>query len=189
MSKLWNLSRAFRSPQMVFPGTGGFTGPAQLLDIVVFTEEMNRLSVMQNVRFGFDIQNSATGGVTTSLNHPEPGAGFFHVPLLWLVAYDGVANIAIDAAFVATASALDPWGRYSSTTQLFSNVRAVAGRPANVPVIPYMRGHNLRATFNNPAAASSVSSNLWFLECPAECCTLEMWRGLQGNYTGQVALP
>jgi len=185
----WGITRFLRAPQTGFPGTTAFTGPTAVLDAAVFNEHLFRLSVMQNVRFAFDFQQAATGGAATTLTHPEPGAGLIHIPVAWQIIYDGAVNIAVDLQFAATTSPLDPWGRWSSVNVAWGSCRVVVNRPATPQAPPYMRGMQLRASFPAPAGATNVSSGLIFIEVPAECCTLDTWRGAGQNYVHNSPMP
>jgi hypothetical protein len=165
-----------RNLAALFPGAGGWVGPSLIRDDITMVEHFFRASIGQDLRFKFDTQTVGTGaGGTVSLQHPEPPAGFFHLPVNWSTMYDGAAAITVRAQLIATASPPDTWGTWVTGTQ---DLQAVAGRASKfvkMSALPYMRATQLQATFVATAAAANVQSNLFVIELPAELCTIELW--------------
>jgi hypothetical protein len=188
------FTRVFRNLAMCFPGTGSWQGPDIVSGTVAFTEPLFRPSVCQNLVFRTDVQSAATGGANTSLTHPEPATGLIHVPIQWMVQYDGGANILCIAVLIRTGNPFDPWGGWAAVNQSIGGTRVgsvTAGQndPVLMSAFPYMRGHQLRANFPSPAAATNVISTLVFIEMPIELATIDTWKPLANNLVYSRNLP
>lgn len=183
------FSRVFRNLAMCFPGTGSWQGPDVVGGTVAFTEPLFRPSVCQNLIFRSDQQSAATGGANTSLTHPEPATGLIHVPIQWIVGYDGATNVLALAQLVRTGTAFETWGGWSTATITIGSYRVVINEQILASAFPYMRGHQLRVNFPSPAAATNVTSNLFFVEMPIELATIDTWKPLGTNFNHNRPLP
>lgn len=137
-----------------------------------------RPSIVHDIRFQLSIFDSIpTGGVAGRIDHPEPPAGYFHLPVAWTVAYSGATAITdANGQLTPTSSALDPWGRYSAgSAMILGSCQPYASLAFNMPCIPYMRGYQLSFVYSTPAAATTATSRLLYLEIPAELVSLDMW--------------
>lgn len=191
-----NFTRPFRNLVKLFPGAGNWQGPSAVSNVVAFVEQFSRPSIANELTFKTDVQTAATAGATTDLTHPEPAAGMIHVPVTWVVNYNGIVNIQCQALLARTASPLDVWGSWypgAGPNQISScrvgSVLAAQPEGLLMSAFPYMRGHQLIARFLTPAGATTVSSTLYFVEMPIELASIETWKPMLVNNTYTRALP
>jgi len=185
-----NFSRAFRNMVKLFPGAGNWQGPSAVSNVVAFVEQFSRPGVTNEINFRNDFQTAATGGAATTLTHAEPPSGYIHVPILWSVTYDGVANISCQAQLVRSANPVDPWGGWygnaAGTRAPIGTYRvgSVTAAPEGILVqaFPYMRGFQLGLNFPAPAAATNVNASLYFVEMPIELASIDTWKAMPGNF-------
>lgn len=170
------FSRVLRSFNRTFPGTG-VQGPNRVSDFIQLISDITRPSIQHDCRLTVDRQVAATGGVTTTLTHAEPPAGFFSLPIIWGAFYDGAVSIRCEGSVVATATTpLDPWGRWDSTNRVVCSIATKQNFTQLLPAIPFGLGSQLRVTWFLPAAATNVEAILWHVLCPAELVNLDLWR-------------
>jgi len=190
-----SFTRTFRNIARCFPGAGNWQGPSTVSNTVAYVEGLFRPSICQDLLFKSDFQSAATGGLATTLTHPEPAAGNIHIPIQWSVVYDGVANIQAIAQLFRTVSAFENWGGWGSAgaavigTYRVGSVVGASPESILLNAFPYMRGYQLRVNFPAPAAATGVNSTLFFIEMPIELASIETWKPLGLNSVWTRALP
>lgn len=169
------FTRAWRGFERLFPGARAFSGPQQFDETIRLVADILKPSlVVSGVRLVEDQQTGAGAGADLVLTaHPEPAAGFIHLPVLLAVALSGAVR-QVDVQILVGTGTLDPWGRTAGGTRIFGSVQVGNDRVVSMPLLPVTRTTQLQTIFRSAGLGQNATATYFAVEVPGELVSLEL---------------
>lgn len=178
------FNRYFKNLARYFPPSGTeYLAPREVFNDISLTAELFRYTFANDVRLFYErrfTDNVAAGDTAVDLS--EPGAGFVFLPVLLNVKHNSAATRRIRLRLLATTTALDPWGRWDTTSRDIATLRAGADTFTLLPALPVTQGSSLSVLFEGMVLNDDIEVNHWALNVPGELMTMDLWRTVMGNF-------